>query len=131
MRTIFNFRNFLLLAVLFTLSLSSCKKDLIPSEPKSVQPEKVTKTRDLKVSDNFKWETINEMVVEIVPDKAGLLLIQGENAEVFYKAFLQPGVSHSAKLTLQNIHQKMFVYFNGAQEEINISSGGKVKSNLK
>lgn len=117
--------------VLFSFGLSSCKKDLVPTEPKSVQPEKAAKTRDLKVSDNFKWETINEMVVEITPSKSGLLLIQGENAEVFYKAFLQPGVSHTAKLTLQNVHQKMFVYFNGSQEEINISSGGKIKSTLK
>ncbi|MDP3928148.1 MAG: hypothetical protein Q8R57_03920 [Bacteroidota bacterium] len=131
MKTSYSIQKLFILVVLFTLGLSSCKKDLVPSEPKLAQPEKVTKTRDLKVSDNFKWETTNEMVVEITPSKSGLLLIQGENAEVFYKAFLQPGVSHTAKLTLQNIHQKMFVYFNGSQEEINISSGAKVKSTLK
>lgn len=119
------------LLVLFTIGFTSCKKDLIPTEPKSVQVEKATKTRDLKVSDNFKWETSNEMQIEITPSKAGLLLIQGANAEVFYKAYLQPGVSHTAKITLQNTHEKMYVYFNGMQEEVNISSGGTVKSNLK
>lgn len=130
MKTSYSIQKFLILMLFFTTGLSSCKKDLIPSESKSVQATKVTKTRDLKVSDNFKWETTNEMVVEITPTKSGLLLIQGENAEVFYKAFLQPGVSHAAKLTLQNLHQKMFVYFNGSQEVINISAGTKVKSTL-
>lgn len=118
------------LLVIFITGLSSCKKDVITGEDGLGQPTKVTRTADLKVSDAFKWNTINEMQVEITPNKSGLLIIQGAKAEVFHKAYLRAGISHNARLTLPNLHEYVFVYFNGAKEELKVSSGF-VKCNLK
>jgi hypothetical protein len=119
------------LLVIFIMGLSSCKKDVINGEDGLGQPTKVTRTADLKVSDAFKWNTINEMQVEITPNKSGLLIIQGAKAEIFHKAFLQAGNTHKARLTLPNTNENLFVYFNGAKEEIKVVAGAIVRSNLK
>ena len=71
------------------------------------------------------------MQVEIMPNKSGLLVIQGAKAEVFHKAYLQPKVKHVARLTLSNLHNNVIVYFNGAKEELKVSSGSAVRCNLK
>jgi hypothetical protein len=61
-----------LFLVVFITGYSSCKKDILNEEDTLNQPTKVTRTADLKVSDAFKWNTINEMQVEITPNKSGL-----------------------------------------------------------
>lgn len=122
-----------LLVVLFLITtwISSCKKDLTVNEQNSNTSNMVSRTKDLKVSNNFKWSTIHEVQVEIAPKKSGLLLIQGVNAEIFYKAFLQPNVPHIATLALPNIHDKMYIYYNGAQEMVSVNTGSRIKSNLR
>jgi hypothetical protein len=70
------------------------------------------------------------MGVEITPKTSGLLLIQSANAEVFYKAFLKAGEKHTTKVTMQNSHEKMYIYFNGAQEEVVVKPGVMVASKL-
>jgi hypothetical protein len=117
--------------MLITISFASCKKDLSLGEPLPKHGQKATRTSDLKVSNTFKWSTINEMQVEINPNKAGLLIIQGEKAEIFHKAYLQPKVKHIARLTLSNLHNNVIVYFNGAKEELKVSAGTAVRCNLK
>jgi hypothetical protein len=117
--------------VVFVTGYSSCKKDILNEEDTLNQPTKVTRTADLKVSDAFKWNTINEMQVEITPNKSGLLIIQGAKAEIFHKAFLQAGNTHKARLTLPNTNENLFIYFNGAKEEIKVLAGAIVRSNLK
>jgi hypothetical protein len=120
-----------LFLVVFITGYSSCKKDILNEKDTLNQPTKVTRTADLKVSDAFKWNTINEMQVEITPNKSGLLIIQGAKAEIFHKAFLQAGNTHKARLTLPTTNENLFVYFNGAKEEIKVVAGAMVRSNLK
>jgi hypothetical protein len=126
-------KNLILILSLVTLLGTSCKKDLVEryENTKPAAAPSVTKTRDIKVASNFDWSTSNEMGVEITPKTSGLLLIQSANAEVFYKAYLQAGVKHSTKITMQNKHEKMFIYFNGAQEEVVVKPGLVVASKLK
>jgi hypothetical protein len=126
-----SFTKLLATVMLITISFASCKKDLSLGEPLPKQGHKATKTSDLKVSNTFKWSTINEMQIEINPNKAGLLIIQGEKAEIFHKAYLQPKVKHIARLTLSNLHNNVIVYFNGAKEELKVSAGTAVRCNLK
>ena len=126
-----SFTKLLATVMLITISFASCKKDLSLGEPLPKQGQKATKTSDLKVSNTFKWSTINEMQVEINPNKAGLLIIQGAKAEVFHKAYLQAKVKHVARLTLSNLHNNVIVYFNGAKEDLKVSAGTAVKCNLK
>lgn len=115
---------FAIITLLFcAIGFSSCKKEIINQEESLDQGTKVSRTADLKVSNTFKWSTINEMQVEISPNKAGLFMIQGSKAEVFHKAYLQPGVKHIARLSLPNVHENLFAYFNGAKEEIKVTAG--------
>ncbi len=116
-------KNVVFMLLLCALGFTSCKKDIINQEERLDQGTKVSRTADLKVSNTFKWSTINEMQVEISPNKAGLFMIQGSKAEVFHKAYLQPGVKHIARLSLPNVHENLFAYFNGAKEEIKVTAG--------
>jgi hypothetical protein len=126
-----SFSKTMAIVLIITISFASCKKDLNLGEPLPKEGQKATKTRDLKVSNTFNWSTINEMQVEINPNKAGLLIIQGEKAEVFHKAYLQPKVKYIARLTLSNLHNNVVVYFNGAKEELKVNAGTAVRCNLK
>jgi hypothetical protein len=125
-------KNLIIILSLVTLFGTSCKKDLVEryEKNKTVASPEVTKTRDVKVASNFEWSTTNEMGVEITPKTSGLLLIQSANAEVFYKAFLKAGEKHTTKVTMQNSHEKMYIYFNGAQEEVIVKPGVMVASKL-
>ena len=115
---------------IFTL-LESCKRDLEQINPKAIQKTQPSKTSELTVSENFNWETNYNVEFEITPSTSGLLLIQGENAELFHKAFVKAGISYHPTFTVQNKYSKMIVFLNGKQEKFNLSSGIKIKSNLK
>jgi hypothetical protein len=126
-----NMKKLIIILSLASLFGTSCKKDIVDRyESKKTTTPAVNKTRDLTVASNFDWSTTNEVSFELTPKTSGLLLIQSVDAEVFYKAFLKPGVKHTAKLTLQNKHEKMYFYFNGNQEEVVVKPGMMVASKL-
>lgn len=124
-----------LIVFLFAVSFlgTSCKKDLVEKYEKAKDNgvAKVTQTKDVKVSDNFAWSTSKEVQVQINPNSKGLLLIQSAEGEVFYKAFINSGNVFTAKFILQNKNEKMFIYFNGNQEEVPVTTGLKYVSQLK
>lgn len=127
-------KNLLVLLALVSFLATSCKKDLIEKyeKTKATNPvQKVSATKDIKVSENFEWSTTNEVELTINPTKSGLLLVQNEMGEVFYRAFVKAGAPFQAKFSLQNKNPKMYIYFNGAMEEVSIVPGLKYSSNLK
>ncbi|MBC7383579.1 MAG: hypothetical protein H7296_11425 [Bacteroidia bacterium] len=122
-----NTMRLLLIASLFTVAMTSCKKDFIPTAPKNAD---ITATKDLKVASNFNWATVKSMDIEISPVAKGLLLIQDEQANVIYKALVLSGETHTANITFGTTIEKAFIYFNGAKEEITLGSK-KFVSTLK
>lgn len=125
------FKSLLIVATIAVLALlQSCKRDLEQIKPKQVQHTQPSKTNELSVSENFKWQTSNTVHFEINPSKTGVLLIQGENAEVFHKAIVKAGNTYSASLTVQNKYKNIYVYLNGNREKFTLADNIHIKSNL-
>jgi hypothetical protein len=121
----------LIYGFLITTTILSCKRDQDLIRPKSNQAKQATSTGELKVAEHFNWETSNEIEFEITPTQSGLLLIQGENAEVFHKAYVHAGTSYNPKFSVQNKFTKLNVFFNGKQEKFTLTAKSRIKSNLK
>lgn len=121
----------ILFATAILFSMGSCKKDLVATPEKPATQAPITSTKDLKVNQNFSWSTTGEMVIEITPTHKGLLLIQGPNAEVFCRAYLQSGDLYSTKIAFPSRIDKAFVFFNGQKEELSLHGNGKHVSSLK
>jgi hypothetical protein len=115
--------------IALSLGTIACRKELPPA-PQS-EPAKVTATKDLKVSADFNWETVQRFDFEINPNSKGLVMVMDEKANIFYKAFLLPGQSHKANVTVPSYLIKAFVYFNGNKEEITLGATKSYSSNLK
>lgn len=127
-------KNLLFILALVSFLATSCKKDLIEKyeKTKAASPvQKAAATKDLKVAEDFAWSTTNEVEVTINPTQSGLLLVQNELGEVFYRAFVKSGNTCTAKFSLQNKNPKMFLYFNGVMEEVAVTPGLKYASKLK
>jgi hypothetical protein len=130
--TILSSKNLFAIVLLLSIMAISCRRDLDALGPKTVtQNAEPTKTSELKVAEHFNWETSNEVEFEITPTKSGLLLIQGENAEVFHKAFVHAGTTYNPKFSVQNKFTKLNVFFNGKEEKFTLTAKSKIKSNLK
>lgn len=112
------------------LTIGACKKDFTPGTEKknSTTP---TSTKDLVVGSNFSWTTNTETLVEITPEQAGLLIIQGEKAETYCKAYLPAGKLFTTRITFPTRVSKIYMFYRGNKEEIMLSAGGKHISKLK
>lgn len=119
----------LLILCVFSLMPIACKKSL--EEKYAQNPYRPTSTKELKVSSSFNWSTVTDFTVTLNPSHAGLLLIQNSQAEVYHKAFVLPGKSHSVRLNVPKTVTKVVVFFNGAREEIQLGSASNYTCSLK
>ncbi len=117
--------------LLLIVLASACTK---VKDAELAQPTKITNFKEIKVADNFKWNTTNPINLNFKPTigdvRISVLKVTSEDGAVIYQRLQKAGESHSIVLEIPAHYTKVNVSFGGTVKSFE-SKSGKIDMDLK
>jgi hypothetical protein len=94
-------------------SLYSCRKDLEPTIPSSME--------ELKVPANFDWKTTKDHTFVFQSGSSGLVAVNSKSGTTYHRAYLMQGNPYTIKLTLPTFEKRVVLVFKDQTLEVELT----------
>lgn len=118
---------FSFLSAMLILVFTGCRKDLEDVKPME-QEQKVETMGQLKVSDNFDWNTTRDIDLVLTSPKQATVVIQSASGEVYEKALLIPGETYTSVLSVPSYEKELTLLFDGKKTVVQVTGNKLVQT---
>ncbi len=118
---------FSFLSAMLILVFTGCRKDLEDVKPME-QEQKVETMGQLKVSDNFDWNTTRDIDLLLTSPKQATVVIQSASGEVYEKALLIPGETYTSVLSVPSYEKELTLLFDGKKTVVQVTGNKLVQT---
>jgi len=118
---------FSFLSAMLILVFTGCRKDLEDVKPME-QEQKVETMGQLKVSDNFDWNTTRDIDLLLTSPKQATVVIQSASGEVYEKALLIPGETYTSVLSVPSYEKELTLLFDGKKIVVQVTGNKLVQT---
>jgi hypothetical protein len=118
---------FSFLSAMLILVFTGCRKDLEDVKPME-QEQKVETMGQLKVSDNFDWNTTRDIDLVLTSPKQATVVIQSASGDVYEKALLIPGETYTSVLSVPSYEKELTMLFDGKKTVVQVSGNKLVQT---
>lgn len=116
-------KRIIFILIMFTVLISSCKKDNITPDP--IKPS----TKDVIADPNFDWKTTKEITLNVIglkqvnPNISNVLQIKSSNGDtIYYKDIIKMNSDYTIKFAVPSTETKVILTYGTKTQTINLTS---------